>query len=315
MKAAGLFFVVSSGSQPTAPSVRLVRAAAGGLFGVAICLGLGACGPGGSADEQGEQDDELGTADDELGTADDAADADDTDEGGSDDGDDSSDGGIIPQTDMAAAVPCDHYAQDCPEGEKCVPYSSSGGGFDDLRCVPVLGDQAPGELCEYDSIFSANDDCDATSYCWYVEDHVGECVALCLGSPDDPECPPGSNCKVTAEDVLALCIPSCDPLAQDCGEGMGCYWAGGTFECVETAEAKPLGEPCNFINSCAPGSSCVSAESLPECDGWSCCTLFCDLAQGDGACEQAILGTVCVAFFDDPLDPDDIDVGQCLLAP
>ncbi len=295
-----------------------------GLFGAAIWLGLGACGPAGpdgtgngqsdQGEEQSDQGEEQSNQGDELATADGAVD--DTEEDGSDDGDeDGSVLGFVSDFDLTAEEPCDQYAQDCPEGEKCVPYSSSGGGFDDLRCVPVLGDQAPGEVCEYDDRSSATDDCNATSYCWYVEDHVGECVALCLGAPDDPECPPGSNCKFTAEDVYSLCIPNCDPLAQDCGEDLGCFWTGigTTFDCNFRTEDTPVGEYCGVPNDCAPGLVCLENELLPECEdgNWSCCTAFCDLAEGDAACEQAVPGTVCTPFVDDP--PESEIVGVCVL--
>src|SRR5690242_9848822 len=49
--------------------------------------------------------------------------------------------------DILGPVPCDSFLQDCAEGEKCVPWSPSGGAWDASKCVPVLGDQAMGEPC------------------------------------------------------------------------------------------------------------------------------------------------------------------------
>ena len=39
---------------------------------------------------------------------------------------------------------CDNWAQDCPDGEKCVPVLGSG---DLTQCVPVTGDGTIGEAC------------------------------------------------------------------------------------------------------------------------------------------------------------------------
>lgn len=117
-----------------------------------------------------------------------------------------------------------------------MPYGSTGGYWDDHKCVAVMGNQAPGEPCTYGGVVEATDDCDETSACWDLMDVVGEfigvCMRFCLGNESEPECPPMSSCTVSGSGVINFCIPTCDPLLQDCGEGLGCYWVGSLFRCI-----------------------------------------------------------------------------------
>ncbi|NJK33300.1 MAG: hypothetical protein HC927_13365, partial [Deltaproteobacteria bacterium] len=162
---------------------------------------------------------------------------------------------------------CDPFLQDCPEGDKCSPFASQGGPWDANKCVPILGDQAPGEPCQLDSIESGLDDCDGSGYCF-----TDVCAAFCQGSEIDPICPPGFECQIANEGSITLCIATCDPLAQDCAEGQGCFFDGNTFLCAPTTENVPIGEPCGFINDCAAGSICVFGDALPACAGEACCS-------------------------------------------
>jgi hypothetical protein len=188
-----------------------------------------------------------------------------------------------------------------------VAYASSGAGWDALKCVPVLGDQAIGEPCVYAGMVEATDDCDAGSSCWDVEEVDGEllgyCRAFCLGSEDDPICPAGSTCAIAGDSIPTYCRPFCDPLAQDCEEGTACYWATDSFQCVFTTQDIPVGQPCGFVNDCAAGLICDATEDLPACVGSACCTAFCDLEVGDAACEAALPGSECVPFYE--------NVGTC----
>jgi hypothetical protein len=163
----------------------------------------------------------------------------------------------------------------------------------------------------------ATDDCDQISGCWNVQDLEGEavgiCYAFCMGTPDDPECPVGSSCTISGSGVPAYCIPTCDPLAQDCDPGLGCYFFGGDFKCLFAAQNIPAGEPCGFINDCAPGLFCLATEVLPACNGSACCGLFCNLDLGDAQCE-ATPGTTCQPFFDDGMAPPGLElVGVCIV--
>jgi hypothetical protein len=223
---------------------------------------------------------------------------------------------FLPEDDQPLE-PCDQFEQDCPEGEKCVPYSTHGGVWDSTKCVPILGDQGPGEPCEYGGIVDATDDCGAGSICWDVMEVdgelLGQCALQCTGSPDLPTCPEGSSCLLSGSGVISICLLGCDPLLQDCDEGLACYWANSNFSCFpgDGQNIEP-GEPCGFINDCAVGSMCVAGESVPACAGAACCTRFCELGGGDGPCE-ALPGTTCVAFFEEGFAPPGYEeVGVCL---
>jgi hypothetical protein len=218
---------------------------------------------------------------------------------------------FIPSEDIPYLATCDIYAQDCPEGEKCVPYASRGGYLGALKCVPVLGDQAPGEPCVWDGPSEATDDCDGSSMCWEANGEA-TCKAFCLGSLDgDLVCPPGSTCSVNQE--FGFCEPTCDPIAQDCNGGLGCYWANSQFNCIFTTEDIPAGEPCGYINDCAPGHLCADAASQPSCAGSACCTQWCNLPDGDAGCVTQP-GTVCAAFFEMGMVPEGYEhVGVCIL--
>jgi hypothetical protein len=227
---------------------------------------------------------------------------------------------FVPEYDFVGDGDCDSFAQDCPEGEKCVPYSSTGSNWDANKCVLVLGDQEPGEPCHYSDVVTATDDCDATSFCWDVIDvdgeNIGTCAAFCTGTADDPECPdlPGCadlSCLINGDSSINLCVSTCDPLAQDCGPGLACYWANNGFNCIFTTQDLPIGEECGYINDCVGGAVCTESELLPACAGAACCTAFCDLAALVDPCPDLLEGTICVEFD----VPDDCAVGRCLAPP
>ncbi|PRP92438.1 hypothetical protein ENSA5_49460 [Enhygromyxa salina] len=209
---------------------------------------------------------------------------------------------------------CDPWAQDCPGGEKCVPYGSTGGNWDANKCVPVLGEGQPGDSCTYEGTSLATDSCGPESHCWDVMEVDGQlegvCTSFCDGSADSPLCDPGTSCLIANEGSITLCIDTCDPLLQGCSEGLGCFWANNDFQCIFTAGEIPEAEACAYINDCAPGLTCAAAEVLPSCSGSSCCAAYCDLAAPD--CPQE--GTECTPFFEEGLAPPTYeDVGLCIL--
>jgi hypothetical protein len=198
-----------------------------------------------------------------------------------------------------------------------VPIATSGGSWDANACVPVNGDQAPGEPCIYTGRDAGTDDCDATSLCWNVieieGELVGECLPFCMGSPDGPICPADSQCPISGDGTINVCLTTCDPIAQGCRDGLGCYWASSEFLCVVSLDDIPSGEPCGFINDCAPGLGCFTAEVLPDCDGSACCSPFCDLELGDQHC-ASLPGTSCSSFFEQGTAPPGYEhVGVCIL--
>ncbi len=241
-------------------------------------------------------------ADDEAG---DTSSSEEESEGTESGGSESTESESTDTADTTEPAFCDIIAQDCPQGEKCVAYSSSGGNeWTDTKCVPVMGDQAPGEPCTWDGITEGTDDCDATSMCW-----EGTCMPYCSGTDSDATCPAGYFCHVPAASTLTFCHESCDPLQQECDEGDSCYWTGQGFGCVVQLDDVAAGQPCGLINECAQGLICVNSEWVPDCAGASCCAPFCDVTQPDCA---DLPGTECVAFFEPGQAPAGYeDVGVC----
>ena len=265
-----------------------------------------------AADENGTTADtttDTGTSD-EVGTTADTTTTDTTE---------STTGFIIPDI-GGGIVSCDPFAQDCPDGEKCVAYASSGGTWDANKCVPVTGDGAEGDPCIYDGADFGTDDCDENTVCWNAINMdgtlVGTCYPFCMGSADDPICENGNICRIVNDGVITVCLPPCDPLLQDCGEGLGCYWSGGsqTFQCIIVAGSGiPTGDPCGFNNDCAPGNFCAAADVLNSCDGSACCAAFCDLNDDPTTCTD---GYSCVPFFDMGQAPPMYEsLGLCILPP
>jgi hypothetical protein len=223
-------------------------------------------------------------------------------------------GGFVPMDDLPPISECDIFMQNCPLGEKCVPYAANGGSWDADKCVPVLGNGMVGEACMYGGIVEATDDCDETSACWDVMDvngeAIGTCAAFCMGTSDAPICPVGTSC-LQGNDSLAFCVEGCNPLTQECPNGEACFWATDAFNCIFTTEDVPTGQPCGYINDCAEGNSCITGSLVPNCLGAACCASFCDLDCGLGLCPQP--GTECVPFFENGQAPiGSADIGVCL---
>lgn len=168
---------------------------------------------------------------------------------------------------------CDPYAQDCLSGLKCDV------GEDPPVCVELPPDpKGIGEACS-----TTDDDCDAGGVCRSIgEPGVGKCYPLCSGSADEPICE--SNDRICISSVNPhLCLYGCDPLLQDCGAGEGCYPIADqeVFVCVWASQNTPLGEPCGFINDCAPGLGCYDN-----------CAEFCEVANPpvDCNCDELFAG-------------------------
>ncbi len=118
-------------------------------------------------------------------------------------------------------IECDVFAQDCPDGSKCMPWANDGGqAWNATHCTPVAEDpHAPGEPCLVEGNgLSGFDDCELRAMCWDVDPDtdMGECVAQCDGTEAAPECPDGTACMIANDGVLTLCLRTCDPKAPTC---------------------------------------------------------------------------------------------------
>ncbi len=216
---------------------------------------------------------------------------------------------------------CSPFDQDCPEGQKCTPYADDGGSWNSTICGPVDPNPGqPGEPCTVkDHPNSGFDSCAVGSMCWNVDKDtlIGTCILLCTGSPDMGICPEPLSCAVYNEGNLPLCLPQCDPLAQDCAPEDTCIAnpTGVGFICVLDAsgDAGQALDPCEYVNACDPGLTCSETTVASECDpeATGCCTPFCDLTLPPN-CPGAM--QTCQPYFGmDPAPPGYENVGICSL--
>jgi hypothetical protein len=223
---------------------------------------------------------------------------------------------------------CDIFAQDCPEGEKCMPWANDGGTvWNATRCSPIDDNPGqPGDECTVEgSGTSGIDTCDLGSMCWDVDGktNVGTCVAMCTGDEANPICEdPATSCAIANDGAIVLCLLSCDPILQDCAEGQACYPIQDAWSCAPDAsgEAGIYGDACEYINACDPGFICVDASAVPAgevCSGaGGCCTGVCDTSDpmGDDQCEGVAGGQTCQPWYEEGNEPPGYeDVGVCAL--
>ncbi len=221
-------------------------------------------------------------------------------------------------------IECSIWDQDCGDGEKCAPWANDGGSsWNATKCVPVDAAPAqPGDPCTVEgSGVSGIDTCDVSSMCWDVdpETNEGTCVPFCTGDENAPICNnPNSSCSIANEGVLILCLPSCDPLLQDCAEGQACYPIDNAFVCAPDASGEDQGadnDPCEYINACDPGNICVNPDIVDGCPAGSggCCQNVCDLS-ADPADQGCAGAETCEAWFEEGnVPPGYEDVGVCAL--
>jgi len=280
-------------------------------------------------------DDDSGSADDDSGSADSvSAEGNSADDAGTTAGEEgdtsgSAEGvtvGFIQDPDGGGVnIECDVWAQDCPEGEKCMPWANDGGSsWNATRCSPLDPNPAQiGDPCTVEgSGVSGIDNCDIASMCWDVdpETNEGTCVAFCSGSEANPVCEdPMTQCVIANEGTLILCLPNCDPLGQDCPEGQACYPIDDSFACAPDAggEMGAYGEGCEFLNVCDPGLFCANPDAVPNCAGAAgCCSEFCDLsdADPDSMCTGAAGGQICTPWYEEGQAPPGFEsVGACAI--
>ncbi len=223
---------------------------------------------------------------------------------------------------------CDVWAQDCPEGEKCMPWASDGGSsWNALRCTPIEPSPGkPGDPCTAEGI-SGVDSCEEGAMCLVVdwETMAGHCIGFCDGSPVNATCAePGTQCFITGGNaVLILCLPECDPLLQDCPKGELCNGDGDGFSCQIDASGEEghYGDPCELAGECDPGLECVGAEKVPGCQAGGCCSPYCELDAEHTTipaptpkCPDPAMA--CLAWFEVGEAPAGLEkVGVCGVAP
>lgn len=213
---------------------------------------------------------------------------------------------------------CDIFAQDCPAGKKCVPWADDGEGWNSIRCIEVTGDGVAGDPCTMqDSATSGIDDCAAGHICWDVDAELhGTCVPMCTGNIDAPVCPENTGCLIANDNVLALCLLTCDPLMQDCPVSDACVqFSKSPFLCIpdRSGDNGQANDECTGPGLCDPGLACITPMiASSACEGEiGCCTPFCALP--DGPCPNP--DQMCIPWYTDMPPPGDEDVGVCLANP
>lgn len=139
-----------------------------------------------------------------------------------------------------------------------------------IACVPD-GTAPIGAPCSEPQVAGATDDCARGGLC-----EAGVCRKICTTLND--QCDDGVCVSLlyAAENPrpIDVCLPDCDPLAQDCGEPeQGCYLSRPPA-CLPAGNTA-WGEPCGAVNDCAPGLVCIllpgefTCRSL--CGPWTDC--------------------------------------------
>jgi hypothetical protein len=222
-------------------------------------------------------------------------------------------------------IACNSWLQDCPPGQKCMPYSGDGdNSWESLGCFPVAPNPGQhGEPCTVEGNgVSGLDTCDVAHMCWSVDPYTGEghCVKFCSGSPDAPTCDvPNTYCATNGQGILNLCLPTCHPLLQECAGGDVCIpnpSVPDTWICVLDASGSEGQEfdPCEYINACDPGLACLDSAFATECDPmvYGCCLKVCDLT--NPVCTGQ--GAACVPWYEEGQEPPGYEhVGLCRLPP
>jgi hypothetical protein len=177
---------------------------------------------------------------------------------------------------------CDVLLQDCDPGLACYDADLS-------VCLPE-GDAELGEPCEQSRDCAKGLECSSTGA-------MSLCAPYC--DPNDTNSPlacetlcPGASVEVWSASPMgvvgAYCMPgsgsgTCDPLAQTCGDGFGCY--GRESATCQSAGTIAAGDTCVPMGAvCVPGTECIGfqgedAYCQPYCDpagsAANACTTLC----------------------------------------
>lgn len=207
--------------------------------------------------------------------------------------------------------PCNYFDQLCPAGSKC----TFDGDIEVVHCVELVDDPKQfGDPCTPGpgGSFAGTDDCDDNLVCWELAPLGPYCVPFC-GQHDGFLCASGTCYKPCEDCPLGVCYPFCDPLGDPCVDGDVCAPILGPdleFQCApDESMGAGAGDPCEAPNSCGPGLVCAAGESVPGCQGDSCCTPVCHL---NNECLNGML--VCTPWYAPGEAPENFEhVGVCLL--
>ncbi len=208
---------------------------------------------------------------------------------------------------------CDPYVQDCPDGQKCLPFDPDGqGAWDTTQCIPVEANPgAEGDPCTMiaGGGVGGQDDCGVGLVCWDLVNNQGTCAQMCGCGEGTPTCDTeGQACAGPYNNgAVAVCRDACVPTDVDaCGPNQLCLITPtGLFQCLNGGQDLGLGEACASAQSCAPGLACAASPNCPQ--GGNCCVEWCDTDEPE-AC-----GGECIPLFNGGAPHECYeDVGVCV---
>lgn len=227
--------------------------------------------------------------------------------------------GFVGPLDLACAAPpgssshcalCDVRAQGCLDGFRCVAWADDGGdAWNGTKCIgTALSPVGVGQACTVvDGPTSGRDDCAPGSMCWDVDPTTleGVCVPFCAPEGDDPVCPAGTQCMIDGLQVLALCLPPCDPLGPDrCPIDAACRFLPDSDAgfCIPEQGGRVLSPTIQCGDSdqeCSVDEVCITAANYGGCGSPTCCTQWCDLdaPDADAPCAAQRPDHACVPVF------------------
>ena len=169
-------------------------------------------------------------------------------------------------------VSCDPLAPTCDAGQGCY-FDGQGYSCAPEGTIPAgqactnVGQCVPGAECFNDGLCHQWCDPAATSTCAANEacTDIGDGMGICLPPP-------------------------CDPLAQDCDTGEGCYYDGNDFSCMPAGSTQAGGTCGQAYGECVPGAECMNPgvcrawcdpAATSTCAASEACT---DIGDGLGIC-------------------------------
>ena len=221
---------------------------------------------------------------------------------------------------------CDTQLQNCPKGQKCTgvkpgldtPYTGT-------ACVPDNAGvgASPGALCFTGA--DGQDTCGPASMCVQFGTGEGACVPFCAGPANAPTCADPALVCASIDHLwpIALCVPTCDPLAYDCPDAglgvsvMACTPASVGFGCVlrGNLDAAAPGEPGDDHRDCSGPALCAPTDRVFGCTHPNgCCAAYCDRSD-PASCPPGPGDQLCVPYYTAPRDapPGLADLGLCTL--
>jgi hypothetical protein len=163
---------------------------------------------------------------------------------------------------------CSPISDHCPKGSPCV-WDPDATGF---SCQPHSGQKGQDNLCASEA------DCYQGFACEiFTNAKSGHCTAYCT---KDGDCASGTTCigfgksryDPTSGKEIGGCGPlttPCDPLTatSTCPTGKRCTLYDTDYtKCDTLEEMRGLGQACDYLQQCAPGSSCIGGTCRKLCD-------------------------------------------------